>query len=65
MTVGLGTRGDDACIWRVVGVAIEVFYDRLVLGLSGTKALQQRAHGRPIGFMQMDGIGQALLCRDK
>ena len=46
---------------RVVDVATGVLHDRPISGLLGVEALQQRAHGRSVGFMQTDDIGRALL----
>lgn len=51
VNVWMGTGGDDAGRCGVVGVATGCLHDRLVLRLLGIGALQQRAHGRPVGFV--------------
>ena len=68
--VWLSSEGDNACIRRVVWFTTVVLHDHLVLYLLGAlarseDALQQCAHGRPIGFVQTDESGWALLCGDK
>ena len=61
----MGIKGDDAGRGRVVRVAIGALHDRLILGLLSTEALQQRAHGISVGFVQTNDIGRALLYGDK